>query len=492
MYETDYPFYKNTITNQQRSNLFKAVRGFAAKLVWRIICGWCVPSSMETNAIDYMQFLIDTTEKEMKKMKEAGEVTASGISSILANKIFDVVEYVVPLIVISVICQSKIRKVAKRYDIPDEEIELIWGNRRENVAGQMNHSTMRMTIALKKMMELDNTLSERIEKVLEEKKAEMVYQFVEECRKETGDENKQQFVKEWDDFMKRFGFRGPAEFDISSPRYEDRPYLVLGMAYNLDPTGYENEEEGDRKREEATERLLSKVTSAWDRWTIRRNLPCAQYLLGYRETHKYTLIRMYSFIRPGLLEIGEKLVEKGLLTKKDDIFFLELNELVEYEKNNVDGSSFKELVNKRRTESENGKGMQFPRLLFGPECIMKSVSDATMKELENLPANMLKGTPTSAGVVEGRAVVATDPDTAVVNKGDILVAKATDPGWTPLFMPAAGVVIEIGGALTHGSVVARERGIPCVVGIIGLMDKLKTGMRVRVDGNKGTVEILEE
>ena len=131
MYETDYPFYKDTITNQQRSNLFKVVRGFAVKLVWRLISGWCVPSSMERNAIEYMQFLIDTTEKEMKKMKEAGEVTASGISSIIANKIFDVVGYIVPLIVISVICQSKIRKVAKRYGIPDEEIELIWGNRRE-------------------------------------------------------------------------------------------------------------------------------------------------------------------------------------------------------------------------------------------------------------------------------------------------------------------------------------------------------------------------
>ena len=492
MYEADYPFYKNTITSQQRSNLFKAIRGLAIKLIWRLICGWCAPSSLEPNALNQMQYLIDYTEKEMNKMKEAGNVTASGISSILSKKIFDIIEHVFPLIFVSVICQSKIKKVAKRYGIPDEEIEVIWGNRRENVAGQMSHSMMRMSISLRKMMELDNTLKERIETILEEKKAEVVKQFVEECRKETGDENKQQFVKEWDDFMKRFGCRGPAEFDISSPRYEDRPYLVLGMTYNLDPTGYENEEEGDRKREEATERLLSKVTSAWDRWTIRRNLPCAQYLLAYRETHKYTLIQMYSFIRPGLLEIGENLVQKGLLEKKDDIFFLELNELVEYEKNNFDGNNFKELVNKRRTESENGKGMQFPRLLFGPECIMKSISDATMKELENLPANMLKGTPTSAGVVEGRVVIATDPDTAVINKGDILVAKATDPGWTPLFMPAAGVVIEIGGALTHGSVVARERGIPCVVGINGLMDKLKTGMRVRVDGNKGTVEILEE
>ena len=87
--------------------------------------------------------------------------------------------------------------------------------------------------------------------------------------------------------------------------------------------------------------------------------------------------------------------------------------------------------------------------------------------------------------------MATDPDTTVLTKGDILVAKATDPGWTPLFVPAAGVAIEIGGPLTHGSVVAREMGIPCVVSVMDLTKKLKTGMRIRVDGNKGTIEILE-
>lgn len=173
----------------------------------------------------------------------------------------------------------------------------------------------------------------------------------------------------------------------------------------------------------------------------------------------------------------------------EDVFFLKMEELCDYEEGKV--AVFDQLVKKRREEDALGRTMQFPRIIFGPECVMRSVSKATIKEMENLPPNMLKGMPTSAGIVEGRAVVATDPDTTMLNKGDILVAKATDPGWTPLFVPAGGVAIEIGGPLTHGSVVAREMGIPCVVNVIGLTTKLKTGMRIRIDGNKGLVEILE-
>lgn len=492
VYENDYPFYKDTITKDKFSAFFKVFRGFASKIIGSFIYGWCFPSSLEPTLIQSLEEVIQNTEIAVTQMKKDDNLTAEGVSNILYRKIINIVHHVVPAIIISVICQSKIWKITAKYGIPDDEVELIWGNRRENVAGQMNHSVMRMAILLRKMNCADELLGDRIEKAVEEKSAEKVYAFVEECRKEVSDEDKQKFVQEWDYFMENFGFRGPAEFDISSPRYSDRPYLLLAMANNLDPTGYEDEEEGDRKREMATEKLLSKVTSAWDRWIIRRNLPCAQLLLGYRESHKYALIKMYKYLRPALLEVGEKLVHGGLLEKNDDIFFLELPEVIDFEKGKNDGSHFKGLVRSRRMESENGKGMQYPRLLFGPECIMKSVSDFTLQELENLPANVLKGTPTSAGVIEGRAVVATDPETAVVQKGDILVAKATDPGWTPLFMPAAGVVIEIGGPLTHGSVVARERGIPCVVGIIGLMDKLKTGMHIRVDGNKGTVEILDE
>jgi pyruvate,water dikinase len=100
--------------------------------------------------------------------------------------------------------------------------------------------------------------------------------------------------------------------------------------------------------------------------------------------------------------------------------------------------------------------------------------------------------PVSSGVIEGIARVITDPSKTSINKGEILVAPFTDPGWTPLFINAAGLVMEVGGLLTHGTVVAREYGIPAVVGITEATKKIKTGQKIRVDGNAGFVMIIEE
>ena len=442
------------------------------------------------NFSDNIEKLFEDTNNRIKTMQSAGNLS---IRSLYFTYLPHLLRYVLPNLLPSVLSQLTIKKIARKYSIPDQEIEMMWGNRRENAADQMNHSMMRMAIALKEILADHPELDERVKKLMEEKDHEGTLQLVGEFRTAMNEEEKKaRFVAEWDDFMKRFGCRGPAEIDIAVPRYEHRPSMVLSMMYNLDVTGYENEEEGDRKRDAAIQSVLSRVTKKRDRKKIEKNLSVAQLFLSYRETPKYTIVRMFSMIRQGLLEIGKTLVGQGLLNEENDIFYLMVEEVAQWEEDQVIGNSFKSLVEERKREMELSAQMQFPKVVIGPECIMKSVSEATLKELQNLPANMLKGLPTSAGVVEGRAVVATDPDTAVVCKGDILVAKATDPGWTPLFMPAAGVAIEIGGPLTHGSVVARERGIPCVVGIMGLMDKIKTGMRIRVDGNKGIVEILEE
>ena len=451
------------------------------------------PEYLACHANTIIEEIVDTASKNFEKMKESGRYSVRSLLPLHFPTIFKALG---PVLFPSILSQLTIKKIARKYSIPDQEVELMWGNRRENVADQMNHSMMRLAIALKDILVDHPELDERVKKLMEEKDHEGTLQLVNEFRmtmkeKEEG-MKKARFVAEWDDFMKRFGCRGPAEIDIAVPRYEHRPSMVLSMMYNLDVTGYENEEEGDRKREAAIQSVLNRVTKKRDRKKIEKNVPVAQLFLSYRETPKYTIVRMYSMIRQGLLEIGKMLVDKGLLTEENDIFYLTVEEVAQWEEGQVDGNEFKSLVDERKHEMELSAKMQFPKVVVGPECIMKSVSEATLRELRNLPANMLKGLPTSAGVIEGRAIVATDPDTTVVCKGDILVAKATDPGWTPLFMPAAGVAIEIGGPLTHGSVVARERGIPCVVGIMGLMDKIKTGMRIRVDGNKGIVEILEE
>jgi pyruvate,water dikinase len=110
----------------------------------------------------------------------------------------------------------------------------------------------------------------------------------------------------------------------------------------------------------------------------------------------------------------------------------------------------------------------------------------------DFPEGALVGTPASAGVVEGKARIVLKPEEAHLNEGEILVAPHTDPGWTPLFQSAKALVTEVGGLMTHGSVVAREYGIPAVVGVYDATKKIKDGQMIRVDGNQGFVEILSD
>ena len=409
--------------------------------------------------------------------------------SIISGMFISLVPTMLPKLFYSIIIQSKITKIVKKYGFSDQEIQAMWINRPENLASQMNHMTMRISILLHKLAESDESIRVQIEELINSKDNDGVRSFIAKCAS-SEDETCHSFAKEWEVFMERFGRRGPMELDVATPRYENRPVLILTMAWNLDSTGYKDEEAGCREREEATKRVLEKL-NWFDRWRVERKLPVAQCLMMYREHPKYMMITMMGYLRSLIIESGKRLKEKRLIDNEEDAFFLTSEEMLGYEDGTMNGSEFKRLVEERRKENESAHEKQFPRVIFGPEGVMKMVSNKTIRELDNLPLNVLKGMPTSAGVVEGRAVVATDPDTTVLTKGDILVAKATDPGWTPLFVPAAGVVIEIGGPLTHGSVVAREMGIPCVVSVMDLTKKLKTGMRIRVDGNKGTIEILE-
>lgn len=489
MYANDYEYYKHTIPKTSMKNLLSVLRPIITTAVCSVLKNRFHPDTLVTNFINKFEEVIEATRLNVERMRESGKYS---IKELFPRDFVTVFKVVAPTFISALLSQMTIRKITSKYSIPDQEVEMMWGNRRENVADQMNHAMMRMAIALKEILANHPEVEEKVKVIAETRDQEATMKLIEEFRNQTGDDKTVKFITEWDAFMTKFGCRGPAEIDIAVPRYMHRPAMVMAMMYNLDVTGYENEDEGDRKREAAVQAVLSKVTKKSDRKKIEKHLPTAQLFLAYRETPKFSIIRIYAIIRSALLEIGKDLTAKGFLVEENDIFYLTVEELKLFEEEKISGGDLKSIVANHKHEMELSEQMQFPKIVVGPECIMKSVSDATLQELKDLPPNMLKGLPTSAGVIEGRAIVATDPDTAVVMKGDILIAKATDPGWTPLFMPAAGVAIEIGGPLTHGSVVARERGIPCVVGIMGLMDKIKTGMRVRVDGNKGLVEILEE
>ena len=260
------------------------------------------------------------------------------------------------------------------------------------------------------------------------------------------------------------------------------------MALHVEDTPIVTEEENARNREAAEAEIRSRLRKRdWKK--VQKHLAMARLIMEYREHPKYGLISLLQSYRVILLKLGEKLVARGLLEKKDDIFFLTAEDLLYWEDGKVSGEDFKEEVRAAREVWQSGFAMEPARLIFTPECDVVTIS---RQAISQLPPNVLKGLPTSAGCVEGRAVVGESPHTTVIRKGEILVAKSTDPGWTPLFAPAAGVAIEIGGRLTHGSVVAKEMGIPCVVCVHGLVEKVKTGMRIRVDGTKGIVEILDE
>jgi pyruvate,water dikinase len=188
--------------------------------------------------------------------------------------------------------------------------------------------------------------------------------------------------------------------------------------------------------------------------------------------------------KKAFLEEAKILVQKGHLQEEKDVFYIGFWEL--YDAIQKD-SSLVDLVHKRKEEYEHYRKLGTPRVLTSDGEEIKAGY-----KIENIPEGALVGMPVSSGIVEGIAKVIKDPAKASVNKGEILVAPFTDPGWTPLFINATGLVMEIGGLLTHGTVVAREYGIPAVVGITDATKKIKTGQKIRVDGNTGMVIILED
>jgi phosphohistidine swiveling domain-containing protein len=209
-------------------------------------------------------------------------------------------------------------------------------------------------------------------------------------------------------------------------------------------------------------------------------------LAGLRESPKFWAVRTMSLVRAALLVSGADLVQAGVLERAGDLFFLRLPELRALAAGEERG--WRGLVSQRRqVYAREERRAQVPRLLLSDGQAFYEGVSAPGEELDGV----LVGSPVSPGVAEGRVRVVLDPHAAQLAPGEILVCPGTDPAWTPLFLAAGGLVMETGGLMTHGSVVAREYGIPAVVGVTRASDRLKTGQRVRVDGTAGQVILLD-
>jgi pyruvate,water dikinase len=295
-------------------------------------------------------------------------------------------------------------------------------------------------------------------------------------------------------FLSVYGMRGVGEIDMGRPRWRENPsnlfqalksYLGIDPAAGPDIIFRKGVAKADEAEKSIVDAMRKKPFGLVKARVVKAMLHAFRELGGLRETPKFFVVRLLSIYRSALLTEGEKLVARGVLASAEDVMYLHLWELKELAEGAT--SDWIAMAEERRSDYDRElRRRRIPRIMLSDGT---AYYDAPMPAGDDL--NTLSGSPVSAGVVEGIVRVVFDPHGVQLQPGEILVCPATDPAWTPLFLAAGGLVTEVGGMMTHGSVVAREYGIPAVVGVREATSRLKTGQRVRVDGSKGIVRVVE-
>lgn len=298
-------------------------------------------------------------------------------------------------------------------------------------------------------------------------------------------------------FLDRYGHRAVAEIDVGQPRWSEEPAHILGILANylrLDNPALAPDIQFSKAAEDAEAQVDRLVARAAARGRlrgilVRGALRRARLFAGFRELPKYHLVLGLAEVRRQLLLVGGELARAGTIERPDDVFFLDFAETRQALTANGTGTEaaaqdLRARVADRREEYARELGRRhIPRVLLSdgtePEMVRTAVGRST--------EGTLAGSPASAGTVTAPARVIRDPVGARLEPGEILVAPSTDPGWTPLFLTAGGLVMEMGGANSHGAVVAREYGIPAVVGVPDATTAIATGQTITVDGGAGTV-----
>ncbi len=294
----------------------------------------------------------------------------------------------------------------------------------------------------------------------------------------------------FEDVLAKHGHRGEVELDITTPRWREEPTFLLQSITNYlrhpagAPTPPEMLAEGTRRREAAALAIRARLPfllRGFFGWLYERYV----LWLPFREAMKYTWLLGLEEARLVYRELGRRLAAAGHLKTADDVFWLRLQEVRAWADSGTVTWAQTTLESRER-EWREWTTLRPPSLIIGS----KGIEDANLLTVPLAGSRVLRGTPVSAGHADGVARVITDPHHADLRPGEILVARYTDPAWTPLFFTAGALITEVGGVLSHGAVVAREIGLPAVVGIEDATSRIATGRRVRVNAIEGTVELL--
>ena len=312
--------------------------------------------------------------------------------------------------------------------------------------------------------------------------------FVDGLAQVAGGREARDAIRAW---LDEYGMRCVGEIDITRPRWSERPStlvpLILGNVRNFEPGAGERRFEQGRqealeRERELLERLRALPGGEPKAEETKRMIDRVRTFIGYREYPKYGMVSRYFIYKEALLEEAERLVQRGVLRDREDIFYLRFEELQDVART---GQVDDALIRERKEAFESYRALTPPRVLTSEG---EGIAGAYGRD--DAPPGALVGLPVSAGTAEGRARVIRDIAEADLDPGDILVTTYTDPSWTPLFVVAEALVTEVGGVMTHGAVIAREYGLPAVVGVEDATSLIQDGQRIRVHGTAGYVELV--
>lgn len=292
-------------------------------------------------------------------------------------------------------------------------------------------------------------------------------------------------------YLQKYGMRCVGEIDITKPRWSEKPItlvpMILSNIKNFEPGAAkqifeQGRDAASKKEQELLERLKQLPDGELKAQETKRMIDLIRNFMGYREYPKYGMVNRYFIYKQALMTEAEKLVNANVIHEKEHIYYLSFEELHEVVRTH---KLDRHIVSQRKEEYRSYEKLNPPRVITSDGEIIKG-----KYQRENLPAKAIIGLPVSTGIIEGRARVILNMEDADIGDEDILVTTFTDPSWTPLFVSIKGLVTEVGGLMTHGSVIAREYGLPAVVGVENATQIIKDGQKIRINGTEGYVEIL--
>jgi len=434
------------------------------------------PDGIVNRVEQYLDQKLESIHQHMSKPQTLAE-RLKVPQYFLGEMLLDILFKFLPAIISGILSQNIIRRMFSNYITPIEVISL--------AQGLSGNATTEMDLSVGDLADTARQ-SPKLVKYLLNTDARTILENMESLP------DGQTFAQAWHAFLEKYGMRGPSEIDIARPCWRDNAesllQVVLGNLQHGESGTHrkhhqrlvvEREKMGARLVENVQHGMFGKIKSKIAQRLVRN---ISNYMV-IREHPKFFIIHLLDLTKKVIIEAAEVLHAQDRLDNVSDVWYLEFLELifvVEHPHKEI-----RSVIAKRKTDYIRYHNMIPPR-------IMTSDGEIPMVKhsRENIPEGALAGSPVSQGIVEGIAKVITDPQTEIINHGEILVAPFTDPGWTPLFINAVGLVMEVGGLMTHGSVVAREYGIPAVVGVLNCTKLIKTGQRIRVHGDLGYVEIL--